>query len=115
MSLLTERTDQSSIEEIVVLPEARIAQRRRWMRRGWIVLLVSATVILASIYIGGVGNRRPIFCRSSALTQSSATPLPVGTMLNASSVVAIQMFTATRGVAIASFWNKSFTRLGTRI
>jgi len=41
------KTDQSSIEEIVVLfPEARIAQRRRWMRRGWIVLLVSAMVFL---------------------------------------------------------------------
>ena len=114
MSLLIERTDQSSIEEIVVLfPEARIAQRRRWMRRGWIVLLVSATVILASIYIGGVGNRSTnLPGRSSALTQSSATPLPVGTMLNASSVVAIQMFTATRGVAIASFWIKSFTAIG---
>src|SRR5665213_2225799 len=89
-----------------------MAQRRRWLRRGLIVLLVIAVVLVVSIYIGGKGNR-PIRLPgpNSALTNSSVTPLPVGTVINASSVVAIQMFSASNGVAIATFWNKNFTSL----
>jgi photosystem II stability/assembly factor-like uncharacterized protein len=113
MSLLIEKKDQPSVEEIVVLiPEARLRRRRRRLRTGLIVLLVSAVVLLASLYIGGLGNRSTTPPGpSSALTQSPIAPLPVGTVLNASSVTAIQMFTATRGVAIATFWNKSFTTI----
>ena len=113
MSQLIEKRNQPSVEEIVVLfPEARMAQRRRWLRRGLIVLLVIAVVLVVSIYIGGKGNR-PIRLPgpNSALTNSSVTPLPVGTVINASSVVAIQMFSASNGVAIATFWNKNFTSL----
>jgi photosystem II stability/assembly factor-like uncharacterized protein len=114
MSLLIEKKDQPSVEEIAVLiPEARMRQRRRWLRTGLIVLLVSAVVLLVSLYIGGLGNRSATPPGpSSALTQSSVAPLPVGTVINASSVAAIQMFTATQGVAIATFWNKSFTTIG---
>src|ERR1039458_1591696 len=114
MSLLIEKKDQPLVEEIVVLiPEARMRQRRRWLRTGLIVLLVSAVVLLVSLYIGGLGNRSTTPPGpSSALTQSSVAPLPVGTVINASSVTAIQMFTATRGVAIATYWNKSFTTIG---
>jgi hypothetical protein len=113
MSLLIEKKDQPSVEEIVVLiPEARLRRRRRRLRTGLIVLLVSTVVLLASLYIGGLGNRSTTPPGpSSALTQSPIAPLPVGTVLNASSVTAIQMFTATRGVAIATFWNKSFTTI----
>jgi photosystem II stability/assembly factor-like uncharacterized protein len=113
MSLLIEKKDQPSVEEIVVLiPEARLRRRRRRLRTGLIVLLVSAVVLLASLYIGGLGNRSTTPPGpSSALTQSPVAPLPVGTVINAASVTAIQMFTATRGVAIATYWNKSFTTI----
>ena len=113
MSLLIDKKDQPSVEEIVVLfPEARVAQRRRWLRRGLIVLLVSAVILLVAIFVGGIGRSTPPPAPSSALTQSSVSPLPVGTVINASSVVAIQMFSASKGVAIATFWNKNFTLLG---
>ena len=114
MSLLIKKKDQPLVEEIAVLiPEARLRRRRRWLRTGLIVLVVSAVVLLVSLYIGGLGNRSTTPPGpSSALTQSSVAPLPVGTVINASSVTAIQMFTATRGVAIATFWNKSFTTIG---
>jgi photosystem II stability/assembly factor-like uncharacterized protein len=113
MSLLSEKKDQPLVEEIVVLiPEARLHRRRRWLRTGLIVLLVSAVVLLVSLYIGGLGNRSTTPpSPNSVSTQSSVAPLPVGTVINASSVTAIQMFTATRGVAIATFWNKSFTTI----
>jgi photosystem II stability/assembly factor-like uncharacterized protein len=113
MSLLIKKKDQPLVEEIAVLiPEARLRRRRRWLRTGLIVLLMSAAVLLASLYIGGLGNRSTTPPGpNSALTQSSVAPLPVGTVINASSVAAIQMFTATRGVAIATFWNKSFTTI----
>lgn len=114
MSLLIDKKDQPSVEEIVVLfPEARVAQRRRWLRRGLIVLLVSAVILLVAIFVGGIGRRStPPPAPSSALSQSSVTPLPVGTVINASSVVAIQMFSASKGVAIATNWNKNFTSVG---
>jgi photosystem II stability/assembly factor-like uncharacterized protein len=113
MSLFIEKKDHPLVEEIVVLiPEARMRQRRRWLRTGVIVFFVSAVVLIASLYIGGLGTRPTTPPGpSSALTQSSVAPLPVGTVMNASSVTAIQMFTATRGVAIATFWNKGFTTI----
>jgi hypothetical protein len=113
MSLLIEKKEQSSVEEIAVLfPEARVAQRRRWLRRGLIALLASAVILLVSVNIGGTGNRptqRP--SPSPAVTESTVTPLPIGTVINASSVVALQMFSASKGVAIATFWNKTYTAL----
>jgi photosystem II stability/assembly factor-like uncharacterized protein len=113
VTLLIDRKDQPAVEEIVVLfPEARMAQRRRWLRRGLIVFSVSTVVLLVATFIGGTGRRSiPPAAPSSASTQSSVTPLPLGTVINASSVVAIQMFSASHGVAIATFWNKSFTSL----
>jgi photosystem II stability/assembly factor-like uncharacterized protein len=113
MSLFIEKKDHPLVEEIVVLiPEARMRQRRRWLRTGLIVFFVSAVVLIASLYIGGLGTRPTTPPGpNSALTQSSVAPLPVGTVMNASSVTAIQMFTATRGVAIAAFWNKGFTTI----
>ena len=43
MSLLIKKKDQPLVEEIAVLiPEARLRRRRRWLRTGLIVLLVSA-------------------------------------------------------------------------
>jgi photosystem II stability/assembly factor-like uncharacterized protein len=113
MSLLIKKKDPPLVEEIAVLiPEARLRRRRRWLRTGLIVLLVSAVVLLVPLYIGGLGNRATTPPGpSSALTQSSVAPLPVGTVINASSVTAIQMFTAMRGVAIATFWNKGFTAI----
>ncbi len=77
---------------------------------GFVVFLVSVVVLLVSLYSGGLGNRSATPPGpSSALTRSSVAPLPVGTVIDASSVSAIQMFSATRGVSIATFWNKSFT------
>jgi photosystem II stability/assembly factor-like uncharacterized protein len=113
MSLLVEKKDPPLVEEIVVLiPEARMRQRRRWLRTGMIVFLVSAVALLVSLSIGGLGTRSTAPPGpNSALKQGPVAPLPVGTVLDASSVTAIQMFTPTRGVAIATFWNKNFTTI----
>jgi hypothetical protein len=112
VTLLIERKDQPAVEEIVVLfPEARMAQRRRWLRRGLIVFSVSTVVLLVATFIGGTGRRSiPPAAPSSASTQSSVTPLPLGTVINASSVVAIQMFSASHGVAIATFGTRASRR-----
>ena len=113
MPLLIEKKGKPVVEETVVLiPEARMRQRRRWLRMSFVVFLVSVGVLLVSLYSGGLGNRSATPPGpSSTLTASSVAPLPVGTVIDASSVSAIQMFSVTRGVAIATFWNKSFTTI----
>ena len=113
MDLLFEKKDQPLVEEIVVLiPEARANRRRRWLRTGTIIVVTVAVVLLLSLYVGGVGARpSPSPSPNSAPAKASIAPLAVGTMINASSVTAIQMFSASRGVAISTFWNKGFTSI----
>jgi hypothetical protein len=98
-------------EDITVLiPEARLHKRYRRLRIGMIAL-VSAAVLCFSAYVGL--TRGPRIFRSSASTGSpdSAAILPVGTVINAASVTAIQMFSTFRGVAISTFWSNDFARI----
>jgi hypothetical protein len=113
MSLLVEKKDKIPTEETTVLiPEARLRKRRRRLRTGFIVIMVSAIVLVALISVGGLGNHPSTHPSSStASTRGSAAVLPVGSTINASSVVAIQMFSSTRGVAISTFWNKGFQKV----
>lgn len=112
MALLFDKKEVPAEEITVLIPEARRRKYRRRLRSGFITFIASVIVISASIYVGGLGNHPS--ARSStdtAPTKGSVAALPVGTVINSSTVAAIQMFTPTTGVAISTFWSKGFQRV----
>lgn len=95
-----------------LIAEAHSLQRRLWLTAGALVLSVSTVVALSYFFIGGSGAPTATPRASTVTsTHSVVTPLPAGTVINASSVVAIQMFSSTRGVALSTFWNKGFDKI----
>jgi len=98
-------------EDITVLiPEARLHKRYRRLRIGMIAL-VSAGVLCFSAYVGSMRGSTTLHSGARTDSSGSTAILPVGTVINASTVTAIEMFSSNRGVAISTFWNKNFAKI----
>lgn len=113
MTLLAEKKVKALAKETMdLIPEARLRKRRRRLRTGVILVIVSAVVTFASIDVGGLRSHTlPRSGAGAGSRKGSVSPLLEGTVINASSVTAIQMLSPTRGVAVSTFWSKRFSKV----
>lgn len=107
MTLTEERPKPKVVDSIeVLIPEARQRSRRRRLR-AWSLVFV-ALILGLSAWVGSGGLNSSTSRVSGGRPAHRVIPaLAIGTVLKASSVVGLKMFTPSSGLAISTTWNAS--------
>ncbi len=107
MTLIKERPKPKVNDPIeVLIPEARQRSRQRRLRAWSLVIL--ALILGLSAWVGSGGLNSSTNRVSGGRPTHRVIPvLAIGTVMKASSVVGLKMFTPSRGLAISTTWNAS--------